>query len=216
MSSSASSLPKEVFGAGQRGELQKVVKWLRKGGHVDALCSWEDEQGRRYSSALLHGAAANGQLAVAKELLKRGATVNLPGSIGATPLMTAAASGHLAVLLPLLEYSANPDLQNVECGTALMAAAGGGHEECAKALLRANANTELRDKNGHTALQHAEHNGNTAVAELIRRHTPRVRPPASVSPSARLPSVRCVLRRSNIRGGAARRRARRSACASKG
>ena len=44
MSASASSpLPKEIHVAAQRGELPKVVKWLRKGGHVDALRSWEVE-----------------------------------------------------------------------------------------------------------------------------------------------------------------------------
>ena len=206
---SASPLPREVFLAANRGELPKVVKWLRKGGHVDALFSWDDR-----SSALLHAAAVTGQLAVAKELLKRGASVDLPGNLGFTPLMEAAGCGHLAVLLLLLEHSANPDLQNDSGGTALMAATHGGHEECAKALLRADANTELRDEYGRTAVQFAEAEGHTAVAELVRQHTPQVRPPPSVSPSARLPSVRCVLRRSHSSGGAARRRARRSACAS--
>ena len=62
--SSASSPPAEPFAAAQRGELQKVVKWLRKGGHVDALHSWEDEEGS-LSSSLLHAAAGQGQLAVA-------------------------------------------------------------------------------------------------------------------------------------------------------
>ena len=37
MSSSASALPKEIYDAAKHGELQQVVKWLRKGGHVDAL-----------------------------------------------------------------------------------------------------------------------------------------------------------------------------------
>ena len=68
ISSSASPLPKEIFVAAERGELPKVVKWLRKGGHVDALYSWEDE-GRSFSAALLHTAAANGHLAVAKEVV---------------------------------------------------------------------------------------------------------------------------------------------------
>ena len=51
-------------------------------------------------------AARFGQLALAKELLKRGASVNLPSNLGITPLMGAAAGGHLAVLLFLLEHSA--------------------------------------------------------------------------------------------------------------
>ena len=57
-----STLPLELYVAAQRGELQKVVKWLRKGGHGDALCSWEDEQGSHFAT-LLHAAAVLGQLA---------------------------------------------------------------------------------------------------------------------------------------------------------
>ena len=37
--SSPTSLPLEIFESAQRGELPKVVKWLRKGGLVDALGS---------------------------------------------------------------------------------------------------------------------------------------------------------------------------------
>ena len=35
--SSPTSLPKDILQSAERGELQKVVKWLRKGGLVDAL-----------------------------------------------------------------------------------------------------------------------------------------------------------------------------------
>ena len=94
MSSSALSLPPEICQAAARGELQKVVQWLCEGGHVDALYAWEDQEGRSCFMALLHVAAQFGQLAVAKELLKRGASVNLPASNGATPLMGAAGCGH--------------------------------------------------------------------------------------------------------------------------
>ena len=127
MSSSALSLPFEIFSAVGRGELQKVDQWLRKGGHVDALCSWE-EGGRSRSMALLHAAAMKDQLAVAKELVKRGASVNLPSNLGVTSLEAAAASGQLAVLLLLLEHSANPDLQHNNGGSALMGAAARGHD----------------------------------------------------------------------------------------
>ena len=74
-------MPEEIHDAATEGEPPKVVKWLRKGGHVDALCSWEDEEGS-IARALLHAAAQTGQLAVAKDLLKRDATVNLLTNIG--------------------------------------------------------------------------------------------------------------------------------------
>ena len=117
---SSATVPDEIGRAAARGELQKVVKWLRKGGHVDALFSWEDKQGRSLSSSLLHAAAGNGHLAVAKELLKRSASVDLSGSDGVIPLMTAAVGGQPAVLLLLLEHSASPDLQDDHGTTAPM------------------------------------------------------------------------------------------------
>jgi hypothetical protein len=38
--SSAASLPLEILKSAERGELRKVVEWLRKGGAVDALWRW--------------------------------------------------------------------------------------------------------------------------------------------------------------------------------
>ena len=34
---SSMTVPREIAGAAYRGELQEVVKWVRKGGHMDAL-----------------------------------------------------------------------------------------------------------------------------------------------------------------------------------
>ena len=68
----------QITSCAYRGELQPVVEWLQKGGHVDAL----DEDGH----GLLLAAAAGGRLRVAKELLQRGASVDLRGTMGGTAL----------------------------------------------------------------------------------------------------------------------------------
>jgi hypothetical protein len=120
-----------------------VVEWLRKGGAVDALGSSTTADGRTTTRGLLHAAAANDRLEMVRELLKRGASVDLPTSFGSTALMNAAGYSHLSIVLVLLQHSANPDLQNNYGVSALMAAAGEGHEACVQALLRAKANTEL-------------------------------------------------------------------------
>ena len=52
--SSPTPLPKEIHRSAQRGELQKVVKWLRKGGAVDALGSALTHDGRATAETLLH------------------------------------------------------------------------------------------------------------------------------------------------------------------
>ena len=58
--SSSASLPVEIFKSAERGELQKVVKWLRKGG--DALHPVRALDGQTAACSLLHAAASNGQL----------------------------------------------------------------------------------------------------------------------------------------------------------
>merc|ERR1740124_1110046 len=121
--SSPAPLPFEIYESATRGELQKVVSWLRKGGAVDAVCSATTKDGRPSTYTLLHAAAANDQLEMVSELLKRGASVDLPASLGATALMMAASYGHLSIVLVLLQHSADPDLQNIDGNTALMWAA---------------------------------------------------------------------------------------------
>ena len=128
--SSTASLPKEIHRSALRGELQRVVKWLRKGGAVGALCPVTIDDGRTISVTLLHAASGSGHLAIVRELLKRGASVDLPTSFGGTALMEAATYGHLSIVRVLLQHSANPDLQNIYGHTALMQAALNGYEAC--------------------------------------------------------------------------------------
>ena len=151
-----------------------VVRWLRKGGSVNALLPSITGDSRPATFALLHTAAGSGRLEMVTELLKQGASIDLPTSRGNTALMDAAINGHLSTLLVLLQHSANPDLQDIDGQTALMNAAVTGQEACVQALLRANANTELLDKrNGRSAQQWAEIRGKTAVAKLIQQHACR-------------------------------------------
>ena len=103
-------LPAEMYLSAQRGELQNVAKWLRKGGLADALCPVPNFHGQTETAGLLHTTATHGHLEIVRELLKRGASVDLQSGHGATPLMNAALRGHLSVLLVLLQHSANPDL----------------------------------------------------------------------------------------------------------
>ena len=184
--SSPAPLPKEIHRSAQRGELQKVVKWLHKEGPVDALLHYTFGV-RVIAETLLHAAAGYGQLEMVRELLKRGASIDLQSNLGLTALMSAAIFGHLSIVLVLLQHSANLDLQDISGATALMMAAGGGHEACVQALLRAKANTELFDAHGRTALKHAETKGHTAIAELIRQHT--APPQAAAAPPAAPPDA---------------------------
>ena len=103
------TLTEEIAVAAANGELQPVVGWLAKGGHVDAL-DCEDGLG------LLHAAVAGGQLHVVKELLQRGASVDLRGFEDVTTLMLAALAGKHVMVRLLLEHKASVDLQNADGG----------------------------------------------------------------------------------------------------
>ena len=154
-----------VFEAAKEGELQKVTKWLQTG-QVDAL--YTSPAGEQV--ALLHMAAGYGQPEVARELLRRGASVDLPDSWGGTPLMNAAGYGHLAVLRVLLRHHSDPDQQCDRGSSSLMHAADQGHEACVQTLLRAGANTELRNKLGETASQVAKARQHHVLAAMIEQH----------------------------------------------
>ena len=56
--SSPAPLPFEIYFLARLGELQKVVKWLRKGGQVGALFPVTTVDGRASAATLLHTAAA--------------------------------------------------------------------------------------------------------------------------------------------------------------
>ena len=99
--SAPASLPIEILRSAERGELQ-VVKWLRKGGSVGAICPSTTRGGEPTTTTLLHAAAISDHLAIVKELLKRGASVDLPSSFDYTALMEAANLGHLSIVLVLL------------------------------------------------------------------------------------------------------------------
>ena len=121
--SSPAPLPFEIHRSAQRGELQKVVKWLRKGGAIGALCPATTTTGRATAETLLHAASSFGQLEMVRELLKRSASVDLPTSLGVTALMEAAYHGHPSIVLVLLQHSANPDMKDLLSFTPLMSAA---------------------------------------------------------------------------------------------
>ena len=174
--SSPAPLPYGVHDSACRADtyLLHVVKWLREGGQVDALCPTTTRDGQATAETLLHAAAGCGHLAMVKELLKRGASVELQTSLGCTALMDAACGGHLSIVLVLLQHSASIDLQDIDGVTALMRAADqrqqqGLHAACVKALLRAKANPDLQDKSGITALMYATERGRHAcVLALLR------------------------------------------------
>ena len=76
---------------------------------------------------LLHLAARMGQEADVRELVRLGATIDLPGDRGFTALHYAVAAGHAGVADALLELGANLNVKNDWEQTALEVAMLAGH-----------------------------------------------------------------------------------------
>ena len=194
------ALPPDLIKAAARGEIKRVVKWLRQG-HVDAQCS------ELTGNALLHSAAVHEHLPLMQELLKRGATVDLQNAEGSTALMaaaeqarfgdaavrllldykadanlqtnlhrvtalmSAARNGHHDVVALLLVRGADPDILSAEYGTALHQAAGAGNRGCVLTLLDAGANAGLRTQLGVTARDQALKAGYSDIAQILARRS---------------------------------------------
>ena len=67
--SNANALPRRVFNAACGGEREAVIAWLDEGGHINALCTWEEEEAIR-CAVLLQAAVGLGQLELVRELLQ--------------------------------------------------------------------------------------------------------------------------------------------------
>lgn len=80
------------------------------------VCSGSD------GNTLLHTAVIHEQPDLVRELLKRGATVDIPNKDGSTPLMAASQMGALNEARMLLDYSADVNKQTPQGATALMSA----------------------------------------------------------------------------------------------
>ena len=168
------ALPGHLMRDVERGQVKKVVRWLKGGGQADQPFSAEfccytllhvaaafnrtdlinlllkhgasiDVRSIDGSTALMV-ASEQGQLAAVHLLLKQSASVDLVSARdGISSLISAARNGHASVVAVLLKHSADPDQQSAALGsTALVQAAGAGHVECARVLLDAGASTTLQ------------------------------------------------------------------------
>ena len=98
-------------------------------------------------------AALNGDLALVKLLIDKGAEVNKKGW---APLHYAAANGHDDVVTLLIDNSAYLDAESPNGTTPLMMAARGNHITTMKVLLDAGADARLKNQLGLTALDFAK------------------------------------------------------------
>lgn len=125
----------------------------------------------KYGNGLLHDAARQGQLEVAKLLLGQGGhDVNLQNGMGDRPLHMSSASGQLPMTKLLVEHGADIDPQTSWGMTPMYWAAHGGtkaHIEVAHFLLSRRANVNIRTTAKYTMLHEAAREGHTSMCQLL-------------------------------------------------
>ncbi|PQE04066.1 hypothetical protein CJF31_00003166 [Rutstroemia sp. NJR-2017a BVV2] len=126
-------------------------------------------QGGYYGNAL-QAAAADGDQAIAKLLLDRGADINAQGGYCGNALQAAAVYENQGIAKLLLDRGADVNAQGGEYSNALQAAAAAaadGNQAIAKLLLDRGADVNAQGGYCGNALQVAAWHGNQATAKLL-------------------------------------------------
>ena len=154
----------EIFAAADRGDTATAAALLSR---QPSLVNSRKSNG----DTPLHAAAYQGDLALARLLLERGADVNAANQGGLTPLHEAADSGRREMLELLLSRGASVSAtfrnDNTDRITALHVATSRGNREAAELLLNHGAEVNARAGNGATPLHDAVTSGNREVVELL-------------------------------------------------
>lgn len=118
------------------------------------------------TSALAH-ALRNGNREMIRELLWRGARVNLRLAYKATALMHLSDETSVEAVRDLLDAGAKVNLKDEEGNTALFAAAGRGRAEVVELLLKYGAKLNAQNKEGRTPLMRAAATDNSEAVRVL-------------------------------------------------
>jgi uncharacterized protein len=139
------------------------------------LAAGADVSGDRWGNTPLFYAASSGDVALARELLDRGAAVDAPEVRGISPLMVSVRSPeYLPVAKLLLDRGAKVNHRDRYGGTPLMAAAMGADRHpsnaaCLRLLLARGARLNSQDLDGNTALMVAARSGTPENVRVLLR-----------------------------------------------
>lgn len=121
-------------------------------------------------STCLHGAAVLGYSAVAEELVKAGADMEVQGESGLTPLLVALSVSRSQAALTLIRLGADVNKRRREGrSTALHWAGGNGNEAVVAALLKAGASVNALDHHCVSPLLAAAARGQLQACRILTR-----------------------------------------------
>ncbi len=153
-----------VADAAMKADTAAVQRLFREGGDLNAA------QGDGMTA--LHWAAHNGDVALAKWLIQRGARVKATTRLDAyTPLLIAATNGDAALIDLLLGSGADAKSATANGTTALMLAAAAGSTEAVEILLAAGAELNARESaREETALMFAAAQNRAPAIKVLLAH----------------------------------------------
>jgi len=144
--------------AGNNGALQLLLE------KIPIFPKGDDQPGRRLTTV-----AAMNNVAATRELLRRGAPVDMPiqAGSGGTALLIAAEGGHVGVMDLLIKAGADVRLQDRQGDSPLMGAVRLGALDASTLLLKNGADVNQRDNAGRTALIWAARTGRIDVGRAL-------------------------------------------------
>ena len=151
-----------LLDAARRADWEQVAALVKAGANPNVT----DELRR---ARVLPLAAAAGEVEIVRQLLAAGASVDVRGEHGLTPLGAATVRGHKHVVRLLLREGADIERPNANGNTPLMEAAVLDRLELAELFLAAGANPLRFNRSGHHALTLAAASGSVKVMQHLLR-----------------------------------------------
>ncbi|CAH1268455.1 KIDINS220 [Branchiostoma lanceolatum] len=160
--------------AAKGGHYEVVHDILRRNPNVNAVDKvqyWLSKGPSRMPTLDGHTAlsisAKDGHTDIVRELLVKGAYLNLTDKDGDTVLIHAVKGGHLGVVQALLDRYPDVDMPGADNKTALYWAVEKGHPPIVQAILDYNPNTEIASKGGDTPLLRATRHRSIELVEML-------------------------------------------------
>ena len=123
-----------------------------------------DDKGR----TPLHYASMKGELKLVKDLIAKGANLNVVDHTDGTPLHYASKNGHLEIVKFLLQKGSDVNAKDLlSRSTSLYWSSGNGHLEIVKFLIINNADVNAKNRFGGTPLNKASENGRLPIVKLL-------------------------------------------------
>jgi ankyrin repeat protein/uncharacterized protein YegL len=130
-------------------------------------CEIDINQKNSENDTLLFRASEKGSLGHVQLFLSRGATVDLPNSLGNTALWIACCNRYVDIVIELLNANANVNYPNLKGNTPLVPVCQRGPVKIAEILLAAGATVDQLNSNGDSVILLCCRNGQADVLKLL-------------------------------------------------